>query len=107
MEQKDTQLAHASERIISLEKRLKSNHMTGDDLTQAVTSERDKLEKQLEEARKHVSEMKVTYSNHSNHLEAEVARLNKKVIEEREERERSNRDGQRMLENLKLQVSSV
>lgn len=61
----------------------------------------------MDEARKHVSEMKVTYSNHYNHLEAEVARLNKKVIEEREERERSNRDGQRMVENLKLQVSRV
>lgn len=39
MEQKETQLAHASERIIALEKRLKSNHMTGDDRAKALASE--------------------------------------------------------------------
>jgi predicted RNase H-like nuclease (RuvC/YqgF family) len=105
IEQKETQLTHASERIIALEKRLKSNSMTGDDLAKALAAERDKLEKQLDEARKHAAEMKVTYSNHCNHLEGEVARLNKKVVEEREERERSKRDGQKMVENLQMQAS--
>ena len=39
LEQKDEYLTHASERIITLEKRLKSGQMSGDDRVKALEAE--------------------------------------------------------------------
>ncbi|XP_022247075.1 golgin subfamily A member 1-like isoform X2 [Limulus polyphemus] len=85
LEEKDSYIVHLEERVTILEKRLEDSSLPNDEKVQSLLSERERLEKKLEESRQHLSEVKSTWSEKINSLETQIFHLNKKMGEDSEE----------------------
>ncbi|XP_076346864.1 golgin subfamily A member 1-like isoform X3 [Tachypleus tridentatus] len=85
LEEKDSYIVHLEERITLLEKRLEDSSLPNDEKTQSLLTERNHLEKKLEESRQHLNEVKFTWSEKINSLETQIFHLNKKMGEDSEE----------------------
>ncbi|KAG1676673.1 Golgin subfamily A member 1 [Nymphon striatum] len=104
LEEKDNLISNLEERSKVLEKRLNGNNLCGDEKLQSVISERNDLERKLEESRINLSEFKMVCSEKIYNLETQISHLNKKMGEDNEENKKLEDNCSRLQnECLKLQ----
>ncbi|KAL3188399.1 hypothetical protein MRX96_023059 [Rhipicephalus microplus] len=73
IDEKDRHISDLEDKVRTLEKRLEGTTLTGDEHIQALVEERKQLEKKLDESRQHLSEVKTSWSDKINNLEAQSA----------------------------------
>ncbi|XP_077544723.1 uncharacterized protein LOC144157877 [Haemaphysalis longicornis] len=71
MDEKDSHISDLTDRVRTLEKRLESAALTGDERVQSLVDERNELEKKLDESRQHLFEVKTSWSDKINNLESQ------------------------------------
>ncbi|XP_064457537.1 golgin subfamily A member 1-like isoform X2 [Ornithodoros turicata] len=84
-EETNSVVAHLTEKVKILEKRLEDHSLTGDEQVQSLIQERRSLETKLDEARQHLSEVKSSWSEKINSLEAQILNLNHKMADDGQE----------------------
>lgn len=85
IDEKDRQITDLEDKVHTLEKRLEGTALTGDEHIQSLVDERRELEKKLDESRQHLSEVKTSWSDKINNLEAQIFNLNQKMAEDSQE----------------------
>lgn len=85
IDEKDRHISDLEDKVRTLEKRLEGTTLTGDEHIQALVEERKQLEKKLDESRQHLSEVKTSWSDKINNLEAQIFNLNQKMAEDSQE----------------------
>ncbi|XP_037560578.1 golgin subfamily A member 1-like isoform X4 [Dermacentor silvarum] len=85
IDEKDRQITDLEDKVHTLEKRLEGTALTGDEHIQSLVDERKELEKKLDESRQHLSEVKTSWSDKINNLEAQIFNLNQKMAEDSQE----------------------
>lgn len=85
LDEKNAAISYYEERIQILERRLADSNLGDDERVQALLAERNGLEDKLEESRQHLNEVKSTWSEKITMLENQIANLNLKMGEDREE----------------------
>uniref|UniRef100_L7M2C2 Golgin subfamily A member 1 n=1 Tax=Rhipicephalus pulchellus TaxID=72859 RepID=L7M2C2_RHIPC len=85
IDEKDRHIADLEDKVHTLEKRLEGTTLTGDEHIQSLMEERKQLEKKLDESRQHLSEVKTSWSDKINNLEAQIFNLNQKMAEDSQE----------------------
>ncbi|XP_077506677.1 golgin subfamily A member 1-like isoform X2 [Amblyomma americanum] len=108
MDEKDRCISDLEDKIRTLEKRLEGTTLTGDEHIQSLVEERKAIEKKLDESRQHLSEVKTSWSDKINNLEAQIFNLNQKMAEDSQECSRMEKllaDAQQRLRDQQ-QVSS-
>lgn len=105
LEKRETTISYLEERVQTLERRLASSELGDDERLKALSTERDNLEVKLEESRQHLNEVKTNWSDTITTLEKQIANLNKKMAEDREEE--SKREEQVEIEKSRLNLRVV
>ncbi|XP_054920012.2 golgin subfamily A member 1-like isoform X1 [Dermacentor andersoni] len=85
IDEKDRHISDLEDKVRTLEKRLQGTALTGDEHIQSLVEERKELEKKLDESRQHLSEVKTSWSDKINNLEAQIFNLNQKMAEDSQE----------------------
>uniref|UniRef100_A0A131YEN1 Golgin subfamily A member 1 n=1 Tax=Rhipicephalus appendiculatus TaxID=34631 RepID=A0A131YEN1_RHIAP len=85
IDEKDRHISDLEDKVRTLEKRLEGTTLTGDEHIQSLVEERKQLEKKLDESRQHLSEVKTSWSDKINNLEAQIFNLNQKMAEDSQE----------------------
>uniref|UniRef100_A0A131XEM0 Golgin subfamily A member 1 n=1 Tax=Hyalomma excavatum TaxID=257692 RepID=A0A131XEM0_9ACAR len=85
MDEKDRLISDLEDKVHTLERRLEGTALTGDEHIQSLVLERKELEKKLDESRQHLSEVKTSWSDKINNLEAQIFNLNQKMAEDSQE----------------------
>uniref|UniRef100_A0A224YNW7 Golgin subfamily A member 1 n=1 Tax=Rhipicephalus zambeziensis TaxID=60191 RepID=A0A224YNW7_9ACAR len=85
IDEKDRHISDLEDKVRTLEKRLEGTTLTGDEHVQSLVEERKQLEKKLDESRQHLSEVKTSWSDKINNLEAQIFNLNQKMAEDSQE----------------------
>lgn len=85
IDEKDRHITDLEDKVRTLEKRLEGTALTGDEHIQSLVDERKELEKKLDESRQHLSEVKTSWSDKINNLEAQIFNLNQKMAEDSQE----------------------
>ncbi|KAJ1146303.1 hypothetical protein NDU88_012580 [Pleurodeles waltl] len=80
VEEKDKEIQHLQEKVVSLEKRLEGN-FTGDEHMQELLKEKAALEQRLDDSRQQLSEARTNHTDTISLLEERVTQLNTKVAE--------------------------
>uniref|UniRef100_A0A1E1X5X7 Golgin subfamily A member 1 n=1 Tax=Amblyomma aureolatum TaxID=187763 RepID=A0A1E1X5X7_9ACAR len=116
MDEKDRCISDLEDKIRTLEKRLEGTTLTGDEHIQSLVEERKALEKKLDESRQHLSEVKTSWSDKINNLEAQIFNLNQKMAEDSQECSRMDklladaqqrlRDQQQLCSQLEAQLAT-
>ena len=85
LEEKDGHIDQLKDRITVLEHRFQAQSLSGDDRVSDLETERDNLEKKLEESSKLLVEIKSTWIDKISHLEEQISHLNTKIVKDRED----------------------
>ncbi|XP_078497953.1 golgin subfamily A member 1 isoform X3 [Lissotriton helveticus] len=80
VEEKDKEIQHLQEKVLSLEKRLEGN-FTGDEHMQELLKEKATLEQRLDDSRQQLSESRTNHTEAISALETRIKQLNTKVAE--------------------------
>lgn len=107
IESKESQISHLEERVATLDQRLASSPLTGNDQVQALINERDALEQKLEESRHHLNEVKSTWSEKIMSLEKQISHLNEKIAEDSQEIRRLEADANTTKYQLQETISQL
>lgn len=109
--QTEEEVRHLRERVAVLEERTKAEcaalgaELTIDERVVALLGERTRLERRLEEAHLHLSDIKTSWSGKISSLETQVERLCRQAGEEGTERRRAESEKTALLERIRaLQV---
>lgn len=80
VEEKDKEIQHLQEKVLSLEKRLEGN-FTGDEHMQELLKEKAALEQRLDDSRQQLSEARTNHTEAISVLETRITQLHTKVAE--------------------------
>ncbi|XP_037515541.1 golgin subfamily A member 1 isoform X2 [Rhipicephalus sanguineus] len=108
IDEKDRHISDLEDKVRTLEKRLEGTALTGDEHIQSLVEERKQLEKKLDESRQHLSEVKTSWSDKINNLEAQIFNLNQKMAEDSQECSRMEKllaDAQQRLKEQQQQCA--
>ncbi|XP_070385566.1 golgin subfamily A member 1-like isoform X6 [Dermacentor albipictus] len=110
MDEKDRHISDLEDKVHILEKRLEGTSLTGDEHIQSLVEERKELEKKLDESRQHLFEVKTSWSDKINNLEAQIFNLNEKMAEDSQEYSRMEKllaEAQQLLKDQQQQRAKL